>query len=87
MKEEILSFLFSFIIALFIVISITTALRFMIGVGVYKPRDYYYREGFNWFGSWTIFILWTIFSLPFYIPFAIVVLVHRFVNWLFTLGR
>ncbi len=49
------------------------------------PRDFR-SDGYNWFGSWTIFIFRTIAAFPFWILFTIVGLVYKFIMWLFTVG-
>ena len=53
---------------------------------VTTPRDFY-NDKYNWFGSWVIFIIRTLFAVPFYIIGTICVLVYKFVKWLFTVGR
>ena len=53
---------------------------------VTTPRDFYnYR--YNWFGSWVIFIVRTLFAAPFYIIVTICMLIYKFFKWLFTVGR
>lgn len=47
------------------------------------PRDLY-SDGYNWFGSWTIFLFRSIVAFPFWILFTIVSLVYKFIMWLFT---
>jgi hypothetical protein len=49
------------------------------------PRDLY-TDGYNWFGSWTIFLIRSIAAFPFWILFTIVSLVYKFIMWLFTVG-
>jgi uncharacterized membrane protein len=49
------------------------------------PRDFY-ADGYNWFGSWTIFLFRSIAAFPFWILFTIVGLVYKFIRWLFTVG-
>ena len=43
-------------------------------------------DGYNWFGSWTIFIIRTLTALPFWIIGTIIYLVFKFFRWLFTVG-
>lgn len=43
-------------------------------------------DGYNWFGSWTIFLLRSIVAFPFWIIFTIIGLVCKFIMWLFTVG-
>ena len=50
---------------------------------VTTPRDFH-ADGYNWFGSWTIFLFRTVAAFPFWILFTIVVLVYKFIMWLFT---
>lgn len=49
------------------------------------PRDFH-ADGYNWFGSWTIFLFRSIAAFPFWILFTIVGLVYKFIMWLFTVG-
>lgn len=49
------------------------------------PHDLY-ADGYNWFGSWTIFIIRSLVALPFWIIGTIVYLVYKFIMWLFTVG-
>ena len=47
----------------------------------------FYEAGYNWFGSWLIFIVRTIIAFPFYIIGTVIVGVYKFVKWLLTVGR
>ncbi len=47
------------------------------------PRDLK-SDGYNWFGSWTIFLIRSIVAFPFWILFTIIYLVYKFIMWLFT---
>ena len=49
------------------------------------PRDLRV-DGYNWFGSWTIFLFRSIAAFPFWIFFTIVGLVYKSIMWLFTVG-
>ena len=49
------------------------------------PRDFH-TDGYNWFGSRTIFMFRSIAAFPFWILFTIVGLVYKFIMWLFTVG-
>lgn len=51
------------------------------------PRYYYEYEGCNWFGSWILFILKTIFSTPTFVIVKIFQYIYRFFKWLFTVER
>lgn len=42
--------------------------------------------GYNWFGSWTIFLIRTLTALPFWIIGTIIYLIYKLVMWLFTVG-
>ena len=53
---------------------------------VFIPKDYYYN-GYNWFGSWLIFILKTLCAFPFYIIGTLGIIIYRFIKWLLTVGR
>ena len=53
---------------------------------VVTPKAFY-EDGYNWFGSWTIFIIRTIIAIPFYIAGTIIVSVYKFIKWLVTVGR
>ena len=55
--------------------------------GLYTPKDYYNYDGFNWFGSWFIFIFRTIIAFPFYILLSVTLLIKGWIEWLFTVGR
>ena len=50
------------------------------------PRDFY-DNGYNWFGSWTIFIFRTLLALPFWILFTLLNMIASFFNWLLTVRR
>ena len=50
------------------------------------PKDFY-ADGYNWFGSWFLFILRILVGFPFYIIGSIVYLMYKFIKWLFTVGR
>ena len=50
------------------------------------PRDFY-ADGYNWFGSWTIFLFRIFMTLPFWILATIIYLVYKFIMWLFTVKR
>ena len=50
------------------------------------PRDWY-NDGYNWFGSYIIFIGRILFIAPFYIGFTVCRIICRFVHWLLTAGR
>lgn len=54
---------------------------------VYSPKDFYDNEGYNWFGSWFVFILKSITAFPFYIIGTLGLVIYRFIKWLFTVGR
>ena len=43
-------------------------------------------DGYNWFGSWTIFLIRTLTALPFWIIGTIIYLIYKLVMWLFTVG-
>ena len=47
------------------------------------PKDFH-KDGYNWFGSWTIFILRTLLALPFWILGTLGLLVCRFIKWILT---
>lgn len=49
------------------------------------PRDLR-SDGYNWFGSWVIFLVRSIVALPFWILFTIIYLVYKLIIWLFTVG-
>lgn len=49
------------------------------------PHDLY-ADGYNWFGSWTIFLIRTLIALPFWIIGTIIYLVYKLIMWLFTVG-
>jgi hypothetical protein len=53
---------------------------------VYLPRDFY-NDGYNWFGSWVIFIFRTLLVLPFWILFTLLNIIGSFFSWLFTVRR
>lgn len=50
------------------------------------PRDFYY-DGYNWFGSWFLFILRVLVGFPVYILGTIISCVCRFFSWLVRVGR
>ena len=50
------------------------------------PHDFY-ADGYNWFGSWTLFLFRTFAGFPFWIPFTIIYLAYKFIMWLFTVKR
>ena len=54
---------------------------------VYTPKYFYHCKGYNWFGSWFVFILKTIVAFPFYIIITLGVIIYRFIKWLLTVGR
>jgi uncharacterized membrane protein len=47
------------------------------------PHDLY-SDGYDWFGSWTIFLIKSFMTFPFWILFTIIYLVYKFIRWLFT---
>jgi hypothetical protein len=47
------------------------------------PKDFH-KDGYNWFGSWTIFLLRTFLALPFWILGTLGLLVCRFIKWILT---
>lgn len=49
------------------------------------PGDFR-SDGYNWFGSWTIFLIRTLTALPFWIIGTIIYLIYKLVMWLFTVG-
>jgi hypothetical protein len=49
------------------------------------PRDFH-DEGYNWFGSWFIFIIRILVAFPFYIIGTLIVTVYKFFSWLLTVG-
>lgn len=55
----------------------------MINEELFTPK-HFHDEGYNWFGSWTIFIISMILAAPFFIIFTLVRLVGKVIKWLFT---
>ena len=49
------------------------------------PGDFR-SDGYNLFGSWTIFLIRTLTALPFWIIGTIIYLIYKLVMWLFTVG-
>ena len=50
------------------------------------PRVFY-ADGYNWFGSWTIFLFRIFMTFPFWTLAFIIFLMYKFFMWLFTVKR
>lgn len=70
---------------IYVLFGAITAITDVCNQEITTPRDFY-TDGYNWFGSWTIFLIRSIAAFPFWILFTIVSLVYKFIMWLFTVG-
>jgi hypothetical protein len=52
---------------------------------VTTPSDWR-LEGYNWFGSWLIFLVRILLAMPFYFIFTIIIVIYRFGLWLLKVG-
>lgn len=70
---------------LYIIFGALIAVADICNKEITTPHDLY-TDGYNWFGSWTIFLIRSFTAFPFWILFTIVYLVYKFIRWLFTVG-
>lgn len=70
---------------IYVLFGAITAITDVCNQEVTTPHDFR-TDGYNWFGSWTIFLFRTIAAFPFWILFTICGLVYKFIMWLFTVG-
>ena len=82
---ELQIFLITLVGVIYVIFGAIIAIADICSEGITTPRDFH-TDGYNWFGSWTIFLFRTIAAFPFWILFTIVVLVYKFIVWLFTVG-
>ena len=47
------------------------------------PKDFH-ECGYNWFGSWIIFLLRTFLALPYWFIGTIILLICKFIKWILT---
>ena len=84
--SELLLFLAVFAGVFYLLFGVGIAASEIQNKKVCTPKDFY-EDGFNWFGSWLIFITRILFAFPFYIIGTIVILISKFIKWLLTVGR
>lgn len=70
---------------LYILFGVIIAVTDISNREITMPRDLR-SNGYNWFGSWTIFLIRTLTALPFWIIGTIIYLVYKLIMWLFTVG-
>lgn len=80
---ELQIILISVIVGLYSIFGVVVAAVDISNKEITLPRDFKHA-GYNWFGSWTIFLFRTIAAFPFWILFTIIHLVYKFIMWLFT---
>lgn len=71
---------------IYVLFGAITAITDVCNQEITTPRDFYI-DGYNWFGSWTIFLIRSFAAFPFWILFTIIYLVYKFIRWLCTVGR
>lgn len=70
----------------YVIFGAIIAVADMCNEEITTPRGLY-ADGYNWFGSWTIFLFRSFIALPFWILLTIIYLVYKFIMWLFTVKR
>lgn len=80
---ELQIILISAIAGLYVIFGATLAAVDISNKEITLPRDFK-NDGYNWFGSWTIFLFRTILAFPFWILFTLLHLIYKFIMWLFT---
>ena len=70
---------------LYTLLGVIIAIVDIINGGVTTPGDWR-LEGYNWFGSWLIFLVRILLAAPFYFIFTISVVIYRFGLWLLKVG-
>lgn len=80
---ELQIILISAIAGLYLIFGATLAAVDISNKEITLPRDFK-NDGYNWFGSWTIFLFRTILAFPFWILFTLLHLIYKFIMWLFT---
>jgi hypothetical protein len=84
--SELLLFLVIFAAIVYLLFGVGIAVSEIQNKKVCTPKDFY-EDGYNWFGSWLIFIIRILLAFPFYIIGTIVILISKFIRWLLTVGR
>lgn len=80
---ELQIILISVIAGLYLIFGATLAAVDISNKEITLPHDFK-NDGYNWFGSWTIFLFRTILAFPFWILFTLLHLIYKFIMWLFT---
>jgi hypothetical protein len=70
---------------LYIVFGAILAIVDICNGSVDTPSDWR-LEGYNWFGSWLIFLVRILLAMPFYFIFTIIIVIYRFGLWLLKVG-
>ena len=70
---------------LYILFGVIIAIVDISNGSVDTPSDWR-LEGYNWFGSWLIFLVRILLAAPFYLIITIGMVVYRFGLWLLKVG-
>ena len=84
--SELLLFLAIFAAVCYLLFGVGIAVSEIADKKVCTPKDFY-KDGYNWFGSWLIFIIRILLAFPFYIIGTLIMIIGKFIKWLLTTGR
>lgn len=82
---ELQIFLITIVGVIYVIFGAIIAIADICSKEIITPHDLR-SDGYNWFGSWTIFIIRTLIALPFWIIGTVIYLIFKFFIWLFIVG-